>query len=75
MVVDNNNKNRKNLVEIEAYLKPSWGLASTNILLNFPKWPVSQSRGVFSSLDFRSLSDKNKKVESQTTDHIMANFK
>jgi hypothetical protein len=29
MVGDKNNKTKKNLVEIEAYLKPSWVLAST----------------------------------------------
>ena len=39
MVGDKNNKtwqdNKKNSVEIEAYLKPSWVLASTNSEINY----------------------------------------
>ena len=33
MVGDKNKNNKKNSVEIEAYLKPSWVLASTNNLM------------------------------------------
>ena len=38
MVVETNKKAKKkdNSVEIEAYLKPSWGLASTNTIQRDP---------------------------------------